>query len=122
MDESTEQFAREIIKHFGEDRFYHSALWNGSREVAKKFFIALNSEANWDAKERELGLDRVSAKQISTEENMHVELCRIVFSICSRHKELGIKNKKPPHNIHARMVFSEKNKWVESYFKIMEDD
>jgi hypothetical protein len=121
LTESEQQFAKEIIEYYGEDRFYHSAIWNSTRETARRFFIGLNPNGNWEAREKELGLHLVQ-KNIEIEtNNLHYELCRIVFSICKRYKEFGLKSKNPPDNIHARIMFSEKNKWTALYAELMEE-
>lgn len=123
MTESEQNFAKEIIEFYGEDRFYHAAIWNSSHEIARKFFLDLNPTANWNVREKELGLNFVAGSigRVNFNFNFHEELCRVVFAICKRHKEFGLKNKRPPNNIHARMIFSEKNKWTVSYFELMEE-
>lgn len=137
MDEGNKEFAEELIKHYGEDRFYHSCMKTSNILVTKRLFISLNGkQVDFDSKSKSLGLNYLppmSNQEPLTyqilkdnleemgEEESRFHLCRIAFGLCNSHKSFGLKNKELPPHLHARMIFGEKNEWVEKYANIMRD-
>lgn len=124
MDESNRDFARELIKGFGEDRFYHAMQRAGHGVLSKSFYEALGGDlSKWDQFRRDLRL--IVNESIRRAELLHTirpdptttreALCATSFIISSRHKEFARKSPMLPGSIHARMVLDEQNEWTRRY-------
>ncbi len=125
MQEEDKNFALEIIKIYGEDRFYHSCLRGSThlktKELYKKINNASEEQANFFF--RQMGLEFVPSyvmpisDLLLPEETDHRTLCRIIYNLFKYKKEFAIKEKQLPDHLHARMMFMEKNEWVEKYIE-----
>lgn len=122
------EFARELIQHFGNDRFYHCYLRNdGSVIDAIRIYNLLGpSEMQpWQVVEffKSIGI-MVEAGNVlrSPEKNIDWnDMCRVAFGFCKFWKELGRRSYELPDHIHARMILGEKNAWTEKYAATLED-
>lgn len=136
-DEDNKEFAQEIIKEYGEDRFYHASIKSGNFLKTNMLFNSLNgTDANFDKKCRELGLHLVKPKEeikyhgigipfvssMKDPQEVHFHLCKIAYELMANYKQFGLRNNKLPPNLHARLLFGEKNEWVEKYATLMLDN
>lgn len=116
MDESNRDFAQELIKGLGEDRFYHAMQRAGYGEHSKSFYEALGGDRlDWDSKKRELRLIVNHSIGVADYATSRKALCATAFVISSRHKEFARKSPLLPASIHARMMLDEQNEWTKKY-------
>lgn len=137
MSDLNKDFAEEIIKEYGEDRFYHASIKSDNFLNTNRLFLFLNGkDANFDKKSRELNLHLVKPKEeikyygigtpfvapMSDDQKIHEHLCKITYELMANYKQFALKSNKLPPNLHARMIFGEKNEWVEKYSKLILDN
>lgn len=118
MTEEDLNFAKEIIKRYGEDRFYHAAVSAGCDLL--NLFQSLAPKFNWIEKARQLKIGAVGSSSVH-HENDRETLCHILCVLVKSHKQFAIKTKQPPANLHARMLLGESNKWVQEYISDLEN-
>ena len=112
MTEEDLNFAQEIIKRYGEDRFYHAAVLAGCDIL--KLFHSIDPEGNWLEKSRELKIEAIGSYFVQHKNHREI-LCHILLVLVKSHKQFAIKTKQPPMNLHARMILGEPNQWVKEY-------
>jgi hypothetical protein len=134
IDEGNKEFAEELIKKYGEDRFYHSCIRTSGpehtvitymilnelsggmddAEACRSFFtgIGLGSKV----KPQLLPFLKHMAQQYEARQNM----CRIAFGFCRFWKEFGLRTHVLPDHLHARMLLDEPNEWVRNYAQLLE--
>lgn len=118
-------FARDLIRTFGDDRFYHALnrAAEGDPRKVRSFYVALRGDGHgwselchgirlkfksrWQAN---LGIDEKCPQMDERE-----LLCRATYVISSDHKHFAIRRPELPPNIHARMVLDEQNEWTRKY-------
>lgn len=130
MRESDADFAREMLKAFGEDRFYHALARNGIPLEAKMVYVGLGgTEEGWQRLSNELKIK--AGRQTALwkldpsedgEDEIGVLLCRTACVISEAYKEFALKGPELPANIHARMVLGEQNGWTRRYIKVLGRD
>jgi hypothetical protein len=142
-DDLSRQFAHDLIKHYGEDRFYHSCLRTSSVAACAGMWLALNCETVGEDETRRMveylesiGIhDSIGIREhvylyqqhISSAEelrfddkNLWENLCRVSFGFCRWWREFGLKTHKLPVHIHARMILGENNEWTRNYTSLVE--
>jgi len=128
MSDTNIDFAEDLIKSFGEDRFYHCChrmsgrkqtvflyhKLNKNIEVEKclQFFnnIGLNADGN-------IHSIIVLCNNLNFTDivDMREEMCKIAYGFSRFWKEYGLRRHVLPDHIHVRMLLAEKNEWVENY-------
>ena len=118
-------FAQELIKQYGEDRFYHCSNRTTEPSTTTLLYIALNEGCDKETCNsffRSIGLSQcvwlytANYKDI----DLRLELCRIAYGFCRWWKEFGLRTHKLPFHLHARMILDQKNEWTERYVKLIE--
>lgn len=127
IDEENKTFAEELMKKYGEDRFYHSCHRTSGNIQTSLVYMALNeNHENINAFFNSIGLPACGGNSSTLASIMEplleprTNMCRIAFGFCRYWKEFGLKTHKLPFNLHARMVFGDKNEWVENYIKLLD--
>jgi hypothetical protein len=131
-------FAEELIKQYGEDRFYHCSNRTTPPAKTTLVYIVLNENCTQESCNsffRSIGLEQCvwryhpdrkdfMSKRLLDDPNfaldLHEEMCRIAFGFCRWWKEFGLRTHKLPFHLHARMVLDKKNEWVDQYVKLIE--
>jgi hypothetical protein len=134
MNEENRDFANELIKQYGEDRFYHCCMRTSSPYATAEMWLLLNADDSLTREENKRNchqfLESISIRPgfVSgiplhpVDDFMRADLCRIAFGFCRWWKEFGLKKMNLPANIHARMVLGENNEWVRNYVKLLNDE
>jgi hypothetical protein len=126
------EFAKELMQHFGEDRFYHCCLRVDKTEGVA---LAVHLRSMLGPLEDEpaqcvkffssigINVDRTLVSKIFRHpaEIKWEDMCMIAFGFCKFWKEFGRKTHKLPAHLHARMILGAKNEWVEKYVELLED-
>lgn len=122
MDQLDRDFAGELIKKYGEDRFYHSCKRTRDSYSALRLHMELNSCGREESERflRSIGIDRMSHRVGAGKETPREILCRIACGFVRYFKEFGLRTHKLPSVLHARMLLGETNEWVRSYAKLLE--
>lgn len=130
MEDMEKDFAKDMIKRFGEDRFYHAMLrWGTPREL-KLIHVGLGgTEAEWVRKCDELRLVTVGEGIISfpalpafSKGEPWEVLCRTAFTISACFKEYALKAPTLPPQLHARMVLGAQNEWTRKYAEKIKEE
>ena len=122
MDEADKDFADELIRVFGEDRFYHSCKRTMDSFSAYKLHMSLNGCI---AEQSLIPLGRIGISyEFPSKQNRDLNdretMCRITYGLTRYFKEFALKTHRPPDGIHARMILGETNEWVRMYSKLLE--
>jgi hypothetical protein len=128
MQGMEEDFARDLIRRFGEDRFYHALLRWGCPREAKLIHLALGgTEAEWIRKCDSLRLKAIGEDIMSfpvrpdlIEGESWVILCRTACTISKHHKQFALKSSTLPSSIHAGMFLGPQNEWTRKYAEEIE--
>lgn len=122
MDVIDKEFAIEMIKKYGEDRFYHSCKRTMDSVSTLKLHMDLNGFDREKSQRflRSVGIERMSKKIGVEKETSREIVCRIAFGFVRYYKEFGLKTHKLPEIMNARMIFGETNKWVVGYVRLLE--
>jgi hypothetical protein len=122
-------FARELVQHFGQDRFYHCYMRNGGNIVhAVQIHAALAPPEiqPWQFVEffNSIGLridESLASKAIRHPEKTveWEDMCRVAFGFCKFWKEFGRRTHELPDHIHIRMILGDKNEWTEKYAELL---
>lgn len=123
MDEGETQFARDLLRLFGEDRFYHALLRLGQPREAKMMHTALGgTEEGWIRTCRELRLGGVGSERndvrdrtVFAEGEPGDIICRVACTLSSHFKEYAMRSPALPAPIHARMLLDRQNEWTRKY-------
>lgn len=121
MNIGNKDFAREMLKEFGADRFYHAMFRNGNPDHAKSVHEALGGDDNgWFSLRRELRLTPVEGERLTDfgpadDQAIRESLCRAAFNIASQYKNFALKSPFLPGSIHARMILDQQNEWTKRY-------
>jgi len=122
MEQLDREFAEEMIKKYGEDRFYHSC----KRTMDSASALKLHMELNGCGKEKSetflksIGIVRISKKVGASAETDRETMCRIAYGLVRHYKEFGLRTHKLPWVISAQMLLGETNEWVKSYARLLE--
>ena len=129
------EFARELIKHFGPDRFYHCYKRMGgdlsgsvhiytmlSPPEHRQAKYPVHSPPPWKCAEffKSIGM------QIDGSVFQHLgpiewgAMCMVAYGFCKSWKEFGLKTRTLPDSIHARMILGDKNEWTEEYARMLD--
>jgi hypothetical protein len=137
MDEENREFAQELIKKYGSDRFYHSCLRTSDVQTTLRIYFNLNEHDDFKCSEfmRDIGIyvDEFLFKESAlipkiqpttkvelSREDARFHLCRIAFGFCLNWRELGLRTPELPAHIQSRMILGESNQWVENYALIIQ--
>lgn len=126
MEDSSLNFARDLIAAFGEDRFYHALMRLGNSREAGAFYSALGGK-DWTNKSYELGLRLampsfgMNEVEMDDEEAKEV-LTRTVYTMAAHHKEFAMRRPSMPPHIHARILLGEQNEWTRKYVEALKED
>jgi hypothetical protein len=129
------EFARDLIQHFGNDRFYHCYLRNDGSIIDAVCIYTLLGPADmqpWQSVdffksigimvEETLATNILRGCNIEREKTIDwIDMCRVAFGFCKFWKELGRRTHRLPDHIHVRMILGEKNEWTEKYAAVLED-
>ena len=130
MEEIDRDFANDLIRYFGEDRFYHALLRWGRPREAKLFHVAMGGkESEWESKCDQLRLRMVGEDILSFPVKPAMDkgeawaiLCRIGFTISKHYKEFAARSPTLPPPIHARMVLGNQNEWTKKYAEWLQNN
>lgn len=123
MDPCDLDFAKEMIRLFGNDRFYHALLRKGRPREAKLIYLATGGTAHgwvalcYDLRLGAMGEDIMSfpvRPEFGDQEAREV-LCRTACTLSLHHKEYAMRNPTLPPSIHARMLLDQQNEWTRKY-------
>lgn len=115
MDDSNVDFARDLIRAFGQDRFHHALQRSGYGGHSRSFHESLAGEGpNWESLRAELKLPVVPS-YLCGPASAREALCAVAFVISSNYKEFARKSPVLPACIHARMLLDEQNEWTRKY-------
>lgn len=123
MDDASAEFARQLLKLIGEDRFYHALLRKGRPREAKLIHLALGgTPESWISKCYDLRLAGIGEDIMSfpvrpdfLEGEAHEVLCRVAYTLSFHHKEYAGRSPVLPSAIHARMLLDRQNEWTKKY-------
>lgn len=123
MDDASAEFAKQLLKLVGEDRFYHALLRKGRPREAKLIHLALGgTQYGWVCKCRDLKLAAVGEDIVSFPVRpdfgpgeAHEVLCRVSYTLSLHHKEYAGRSPILPASIHARMLLDGQNEWTKKY-------
>lgn len=124
------EFARELVGHFGEDRFYHCYMRTGGKFVGAVHVYTMLGPPElppWKCVEffKSIGVqidERLASTVLRHPASIEWgEMCMVAYGFCKHWKEMGRKTPRLPANLHARMILGEKNEWVEKYVKNLEE-
>lgn len=123
------EFARELIQHFGADRFYHCYTRTGGMPGAVHVYAMLSPPElpSWKCVEffKSIGMqidDRLASMVLRHPGKIDwEEMCMVAYGFCKSWKEFGLKTNRLPDHLHARMILGGKNKWTEQYARMLED-
>jgi hypothetical protein len=120
IEQTDRDFAEELIRHYGEDRFYHSckrtagyveALWlrsqltGGEREESARFLASIGIRPSVNTWVAESGREAV---------------CRVAYGLVRYYKDFALKEHKLPPVLNARMILGESNEWVRKYSELLQ--
>jgi hypothetical protein len=124
MDDTNKDFAKELIKQYGEDRFYHCCNRTSNTAQTLRVYHTLNEDHDLQTCSQFFKTLNLPAQEwisrglkLSNVEDLRVDLCRISFGFSRYWKEFGLKSYILPDHLHARMILGEKNEWVEKYIE-----
>ena len=125
------EFARELIRHFGDDRFYHCHLrMTGGNVLGTLHIYAMLEPPElppWKCVEffKSIGVktDETLVGKVLRHPGIigWDEMCMVAYGFCKFHKEFGRRTHGLPDHLHARMILGSKNKWTEQYARMLED-
>lgn len=129
MEELERDFAEDMIKRFGEDRFYHAMLrWGAPRELKLVHLGLGGTEADWRRKCDELRLMMTGEDIMSFPVRPAFKkgepwevLCRTACTISVCFKEYALKVPRLPPHLHARMLLGSQNDWTRKYVEKIEE-
>lgn len=133
-------FALEMIKKYGEDRFYHNLRRTESDEYGNIRTVIIYAILNQDTDKESCNnffrsiqlkdciwqwdFDRITITEstlFGLKVDLRLEMCRTAYGFSKRFKEFGLRTCELPDHIHARMILGEKNEWVIKYLKFIEE-
>jgi hypothetical protein len=127
------EFARELINHFGPDRFYHCYRRMGGSLLGAVHIYAMLGPPElppWKCVEffKSIGIqidDNLASSVVSRRRAAPglIEwraMCMVACGFCKSWKDFGLKTRTLPDHLHARMILGEKNEWIEEYAKLLE--
>lgn len=125
------EFAKELIAHFGDDRFYHCYLRMTDGNVVgavhvHSMLIPPEMEA-WQCVEffKSIGVSAneglVSAVFRHPKTVDWDEMCMVAYGFCKFRKEFGMRTRGLPAHLHARMILGSKNEWTDKYATMLKD-
>lgn len=136
MDELNKDFAEELMRQYGEDRFYHCCLRTSNDFSTAEMWLMLNwkddltTEENYEDCIRSLnnlgirnvptGILGYKGRMEPVTDHVRSDMCRIAFGFCRWWKEYGLRTHKLPAHLHARMVLGDNNEWVKNYMNLLE--
>lgn len=124
MDQSDRDFAEEMIKKYGEERFYHSCKRTGGGLSSLKLHMAINDSEPYESKMRLFSLGFTSSDmrqlKVANDEPVGESLCRIAFGFVRFYKEMGLRNHELPPSMNVRMILCDQNKWTSGYVKLLD--
>lgn len=148
MTEDNLNFCQELIKQYGIDRFYHCAhRMLGEKTILIYYFLnqenfsknncidflkslslydflkldnVIQCVESYQNKEKDpIGLLRYGYVEHNTPDRS--DICSIACAFSLYYKEFGLRSHKLPDHLHARMIFSENNKWVLNYINNLKE-
>lgn len=133
MEKIDKSLAIDLIKKYGEDRFYHACLRTSNHQQTEKIYKEINEKATKEQVFRffnDFGLNLIKPQKrkwpgqyTSYEEETNTEsLCRIIYGLFKYKKELAIRDKRLPDHLHNRIMLTEKNDWIEKYVETIKDE
>jgi len=124
MTESEKNFALEVIKKYGEDRFYHSCLRTSDHFTTAKIYKEINEDATKNQISQflnMLGINLVEkTNQWNNDETGTEAICRIIYGLFKYKKQFAIKASRLPDALHNRMVLTNKNEWIKKYIELIQ--
>ena len=125
MESANANFAGDLVKRFGQDRFYHALLRIGSPHEAAIIHRVLGGDAtSWGRLRAELRLKHSVPWGVQSldEDEVYSVLCRVVHTLSYFHKEYAIRSPQMPPHIHARILLGPRNEWASKYIKNLEEE
>lgn len=123
MDQSDRDFADEMIKRYGEERFYHSCKRTGGGLSSLKLHMAINDSELEESRMRLLSLGFTAGDmrqlKVDNDEPINESLCRIAFGFVRFYKEMGLRSHELPSSMNARMILCDQNRWTSGYVKLL---
>lgn len=120
MEQVDRDFADEMIRQYGEDRFYHSCKRTGGANEA----FGLHMQLNGNDREKSLrflasiGISSFEPR-ITAPEGGRETMCRIAYGLVRYYKEFALRDHRLPAVLNARMILGESNDWVRKYSELL---
>lgn len=124
------EFARELIRHFGADRFYHCYTRTGGNlpgAIHAYAMLAPPELPPWKCVEffKSIGMqidERIASMVLRHPGEIEwKDMCMVAYGFCKHWKEFGLQTNRLPDHLHARMILCEGNEWTNKYARMLEE-
>lgn len=120
MDEVDKDFAEEMIRRYGADRFYHSCKRTADAADAYRLHMQLNGHDAVKSAEfmASIGINYREPPNFVSDSGRET-MCRIAYGLVRYYKEFALREHALPPVLHARMILGGDNEWVRKYVELL---